>query len=85
MVSTSNDSGIYESNDFTEGMPLSPRRETGASPTPNKFGKSKKANGLYDSMDSGTVKPRRESVLKHSITNTKENDKACCEKGCLVF
>jgi len=86
LSSDDKNSGIYESADFHDGIPSEDRRETqGAHLTPNKFGKSKKSNPLYDSMDSGSIRTRKGSVLNKSTTNTKENDKACCEKGCLIF
>ena len=76
--SQDNNSGIYESTDFSEG--IAERRATAG---PNKFAKSKK-NELYDSMESN-VKVRKGSVLK-PMTNTKENDKACCKDGgCIIF
>ena len=71
-------SGIYESTDFAEG------KEERRSTANNKFAKTKK-NELYESINS-TDKARRNSVLTKKVTNTAENDKACCKDGgCLVF
>ena len=74
-----NNSGIYESTDFSEG--INERRDTGG---PNKFTKTRKKNELYESMESN-VKVRKGSVLNKPMINSKENDKACCKDGCLIF